>query len=54
VVWKLSDAGAMVATDPESFAVAGTAGPIEDGELDRAKVWGRQLHLAQRVSLDGE
>jgi hypothetical protein len=27
----------------ESFTVAGTAGPLTDGELERARAWGRSL-----------
>ena len=30
-------------TDPESFWVHGTEGPLLEGELDRARAWGRTL-----------
>lgn len=33
------------AAKPESFFVADTAGPLLDGELDRARAWGEQLAL---------
>jgi hypothetical protein len=29
--------------DTASFLVADTAGPLEDGELDRARTWGAKL-----------
>jgi flavodoxin len=35
--------GYDVATDPESFYVTDLAGPLADGELDRATAWGREL-----------
>ena len=33
-------------TEPESFLVEGYAGPLRDGELDRATAWGRQLRTS--------
>lgn len=35
--------GFASAGDPESFYVSGTAGPLVDGESDRAREWGAQL-----------
>jgi hypothetical protein len=31
------------AADPETFWVHGLEGPLDDGELDRARDWGRSL-----------
>jgi hypothetical protein len=33
----------------ESFYVAGTAGPLLDGELDRARAWGASLKVGRRT-----
>lgn len=38
--------GQVVAT--ESFYVADTAGPLLDGELDRARAWGTSLKVGRR------
>jgi hypothetical protein len=35
---------------PRSFWVAGTSGPLRDGELDRAREWGRELALARSAA----
>jgi len=43
---RLRRQGSTQSTDPESFWVHGTEGPLLDGELDRARGWGRSL--AQR------
>lgn len=40
---RLRRRGCTLAAEPESFFVEGTPGPLEDGELERADVWGRQL-----------
>lgn len=40
---RLRRMGATQAADPESFWVEGTEGPLVDGELDRARGWGRAL-----------
>lgn len=37
---RLRKRGASAAVDPESFWVDGIEGPLLDGELDRARVWG--------------
>jgi flavodoxin len=37
--------GFQVASEPESFYVTDTTGPLVAGELDRAKEWGAQLGL---------
>jgi hypothetical protein len=38
--------GYGVASPPESFYVLDTAGPLLDGELDRARAWGERLGRA--------
>jgi flavodoxin-like protein len=40
---RLREHGYTLAADPESFYVEGTPGPLEEGELERAKEWGRTL-----------
>jgi hypothetical protein len=35
---------------PQNFYVSGTAGPLVDGELDRARAWGEQLSQIVRGS----
>jgi len=40
---RLRRMGCTVFAPAESFYVAGTQGPLVDGELDRAVGWGRQL-----------
>lgn len=35
--------GAELVAAPESFLVVGQHGPLADGELDRARTWGREL-----------
>lgn len=44
----LKGAGARQATEPMTFRVDGTPGPIHDGELDRAREWGATLAVAVR------
>lgn len=51
---RLQAMGALLLAPPESFFVVGMEGPLEEGELARAKLWGRQLHLSERVSVEGE
>jgi menaquinone-dependent protoporphyrinogen IX oxidase len=51
---RLRAMGAMVVVPPESFFVTGMKGPLEEGEVERAKVWGRRLHLGDRVAVEGE
>lgn len=42
----LRRAGYSLAVPPESFVVKGTAGPLRDGEIERAAAWGAHLaHL---------
>ncbi len=43
---RLRRQGYRMLTSPESFLVADTAGPLVDGELDRAEAWGEQLGAA--------
>jgi flavodoxin len=40
---KLVKKGGMLASPPEGFLVAGTEGPMKDGEMERAAEWGRKL-----------
>ena len=40
---SLVKAGGQVVTPPEGFIVKGTEGPLEEGELERATAWGRQI-----------
>ena len=40
---RLRRLGYQQAAVPEDFWVADTAGPLRDGELDRARAWGRGL-----------
>lgn len=39
----LRRAGFDLLTEPASFFVSGTSGPLVDGELERARTWGAQL-----------
>jgi len=39
----LKKKGGDLTVPPEGFLVAGTEGPLKDGELQRAAVWARQL-----------
>jgi hypothetical protein len=40
---RLRRRGYRLATEPESFFVEGTPGPLEHGELERAEEWGKTL-----------
>ena len=40
---RLRKLGLTVATSSESFVVADTTGPLEIGEVERARAWGRSL-----------
>ena len=40
---RLEKKGGEVVMPPEGFTVEGTEGPLTEGELERAKEWGRQL-----------
>ncbi|HZT94871.1 MAG TPA: flavodoxin domain-containing protein [Gaiellaceae bacterium] len=40
---RLREHGYALAAEPESFFVEGTPGPLEEGELERAAEWGREL-----------
>ena len=40
---SLEAKGGQMVMPPEGFIVKGTEGPLEDGELERAKAWGRQI-----------
>ncbi len=40
---KLRHAGYDIAAKGRGFVVQGTYGPLRDGELDRARAWGREL-----------
>ncbi len=45
---RLRRLGLRIAAPAESFFVAGSTGPLEDGELERARQWGERL--ASKVS----
>jgi flavodoxin-like protein len=49
---RLRRRGYEVASDPQSFFVEDSEGPLADGELDRARSWGRSLgaSLSERTS----
>ena len=40
---RLRRAGLSVVVEPETFYVLGTPGPLDDGERDRARLWGAAL-----------
>ena len=40
---RLRRRGYELITDPESFLVEDSEGPLADGELERAKAWGASL-----------
>lgn len=40
---SLEAKGGQVVRPPEGFIVKGTEGPLEEGELERATSWGRQV-----------
>lgn len=40
---SLEAMGGQVVRPPEGFIVKGTEGPLEDGELERAEAWARQI-----------
>lgn len=44
--------GAYLISDPESFFVPDVDGSLEEGEVRRALVWGRSLHLAERLTAE--
>lgn len=48
VARRLREHGYVLAAEPESFFVEGTAGPLREGELERAWEWGTKL--AEAVS----
>jgi menaquinone-dependent protoporphyrinogen IX oxidase len=51
---RLRHAGAIVIVPPESFFVEDYKGPLRAGELSRAVLWGRSLHLGDRLSVVGD
>jgi flavodoxin len=40
---KLTKQGYRMITEPESFMIEGGEGPLKPGEVDRARMWGKQL-----------
>jgi flavodoxin len=40
---RLAKKGGEVVMPPEGFTVAGMEGPLSEGELERAKVWGQKI-----------
>jgi flavodoxin len=51
---RLLSMGALLLEEPQRFLVAGTEGPLEESDVVRARLWGRHLHLSERVSAEGE
>ena len=45
---RLRDRGFRTVARGEKFYVTGSYGPLRDGELDRARAWGRELATAAR------
>ena len=43
--------GAWVVVPPQSFLVQGTEGPLDEGELERARTWAREVLHAAGVRL---
>jgi flavodoxin len=43
---RLRRRGYRLVAETESFFVEGTPGPLEDGELERAEEWGRELAIS--------
>jgi flavodoxin len=43
IAGKLQKKGGRLVAPPEGFSVAGTEGPLEDGELERAQQWAAEL-----------
>ncbi len=48
----LKRAGASLVVPPESFFVAKTEGPLEQGEIERAGKWAEQIYAAFEASKD--
>ena len=46
----LAKHGACRAADHESFWITGTKGPLLDGELERARMWGRSLAVSAKAA----
>ncbi len=46
ILGKLAALGYRPAAKPQRFIVTGKYGPLRDGELERAKVWGAELARA--------
>jgi hypothetical protein len=42
---RLQACGFLLLADPEPFLVEGVTGPLSEGELQRATLWGRSLVL---------
>jgi len=45
---ELTRAGFKTLARPQHFVVAGKFGPLKDGEIERARTWGRELAAAAR------
>jgi hypothetical protein len=50
---RLADKGYDVLADPEGFLVEDTAGPLVEGELERARAWGARLAAARDAGATG-
>jgi hypothetical protein len=49
---RLRRLGHLMAAMPKSFYVTGTAGPLADGEVARARDWGRLLGQTRQDAID--
>ncbi len=43
ILKQLEDKGYASAAEPEKFIVKGKPGPLKDGEIERARTWGKEL-----------
>jgi pentose-5-phosphate-3-epimerase len=41
---QLERAGANIVVSPRAFYVAGSKGPLLEGELEKAKNWSKEIH----------
>lgn len=51
---RLGRSGYELAAEPEGFIVEDTDGPLREGELGRAREWGRRLQQRVRSAMDSE
>lgn len=51
---QLAKDGATLIAPPEGFVVLDTEGPLREGELERAKAWGKALRAASPPIIDSK